>query len=358
MAWERTWEIGVVGRGERSYGKVHSVLATGAYLTGEKYGAFDYSDKQSEVVFTEMFAPDNLPLWVYDWKTLFSEVEQAEKHTKAQFARSIYFTFHPDLSREHHIAMLKEYAQHFVEQQMIVLCALHDDGTGNPNAHFLMPTRLLLPDGTWAPKCHKVYVLDEHGEKIKLPSGEYKSYKARTTNWDEKGNVGTWLKLYEDGMNRQLERAGSTERVDTRSYEERGLDKIPKVRYSQTEYLLKQQGIGTECEAINQIIEVENQHRKAEAIRRAKIEHDIEQLKAKFAKKRKFRWKKKPSPQRKALQDFWSEVHEKESQITQALTHVWQFFKEEVRQILHDVSHPPHHERHVQEGRRPLSKET
>ncbi|MBQ2954594.1 MAG: MobA/MobL family protein [Clostridia bacterium] len=72
-------------------------------------------------------------------------------------------------------------------------------------------------------------MLDENGERIKLRSGDYKSYKVRTTDWDDPGNCERWRAAWADTTNRYLERAGEDVRIDLRSYERQGVDLVPTV---------------------------------------------------------------------------------------------------------------------------------
>ena len=45
--------------------------------------------------------------------------------------------------------------------------------------------RAIDENGKWMPKSRKVYDLDENGERIKLPSGRWKSHKEDTVDWNE-----------------------------------------------------------------------------------------------------------------------------------------------------------------------------
>nr|WP_279010480.1 MobA/MobL family protein [Synergistes jonesii] len=46
--------------------------------------------------------------------------------------------------------------------------------------------------GKWLPKSRKVYDLDENGERIKLPSGNWKCYKESTVDWNEQYHGEEW----------------------------------------------------------------------------------------------------------------------------------------------------------------------
>ena len=55
----------------------------------------------------------------------------------------------------------------------------------NPHAHVLLTMRAMDEHGKWLPKSRKVYDLDENGERIKLPSGRWKSHKEDTVDWND-----------------------------------------------------------------------------------------------------------------------------------------------------------------------------
>jgi ATP-dependent exoDNAse (exonuclease V) alpha subunit len=317
-----TWHIDIVRR-EKSGGQVQeqSVVAAAAYLCGEHFLDYDYSTKSGEVIYTEILAPHGAPEWVYDWKTLWQSLEKGEVQKNAQLARSIYFSLPPELTHECHISLVREYAHTFVEEGMITMVAIHDAGTGNPNAHLLLTMRPLSSDGQWVPKSRKVYMLDEHGQKIRLPSGEYKSYKQRTTTWDDPGNVEKWRRLWADITNAHLKLAGLEHlQIDHRSYERQGIQKIPGIRLSCDEYNLEQQGIHTEGGEMNRIIHTTNE-----------MLDEIEELRKKMLHTHRGRGL---SAHQKELKKAWKELHERERQIKElsevVLAEVWKMLKEEV----------------------------
>ena len=55
--------------------------------------------------------------------------------------------------------------------------AIHDTNSGNPHCHIMLTMRPLDERGAWAAKSKKEYDLDENGERIRLPSGRYKTHK-------------------------------------------------------------------------------------------------------------------------------------------------------------------------------------
>jgi hypothetical protein len=139
---------------------------------------------------------------------------------------------------------------------------MHDKGDGNPHAHIMLTTRPFHEDGTWMAKSKKEYILDEHGEKIRLPSGEYKSRKVDTVDWNRTEKIEEWRERYEHITNFHLEQAGLDVRIHAKSYERQGLDKTSMVHMGHFAHALEQQGIETTVGTINRHIQAENQQRE------------------------------------------------------------------------------------------------
>ena len=52
--------------------------------------------------------------------------------------------------------------------------------------------------GKWLPKARKVYDLDENGERIQLPSGNWKCHKENTVDWNDQKYAEVWRHSWED----------------------------------------------------------------------------------------------------------------------------------------------------------------
>ena len=104
----------------------------------------------------------------------------------------------------------------------------------------------------------KVYDLDENGERIKLPSGRWKSHKEDTVDWNEQYHAEEWRHGWEIVQNKYLELAGSPERIDMRSYERQGLDIIPTVHMGTAVSALERKGIATNIGNLNRDIKAAN----------------------------------------------------------------------------------------------------
>ena len=247
-----------------SRGKGKSAVAAAAYRSGEKLTnewdgmTHDYTRKGG-VVHTEILLPPNAPPSFSDRSTLWNSVELYEKAGNAQLAREIDAALPIELSREEQIRLVREYcSSQFVSRGMCVDYAIHDTDKGNPHCHIMLTMRPLDERGTWTAKSKKEYDLDENGERIRLPSGRYKTHKIDLIGWNDKDNTLLWRKAWADYTNDFLERNGSPERIDHRSNAERGIDEIPTVHMGVAACQMEKKGIATEKGALNRSIQKTN----------------------------------------------------------------------------------------------------
>ena len=253
------WNIGIVSRG-----KGKSAVAATAYRSGEKLTnewdglTHDYTRKGG-VVHSEIMLPPHAPPSFSDRSILWNSVELYEKAGNAQLAREIDAALPIELSREEQIRLVREYcSSQFVSRGMCVDYAIHDTGKGNPHCHIMLTMRPLDERGAWAAKSKKEYDLDENGERIRLPSGRYKTHKVDLTGWNDKDNTLLWRKAWADFTNDFLERNGSPERIDHRSNAERGIDEIPTVHMGVAACQMEKKGIATEKGELNRNIQKAN----------------------------------------------------------------------------------------------------
>ena len=247
-----------------SRGKGKSAVAAAAYRSGEKLTnewdgmTHDYTRKGG-VVHTEILLPPHARSSFSDRSTLWNSVELCEKAGNAQLAREIDAALPIELSREEQIRLVREYcSSQFVSRGMCVDFAIHDTDSGNPHCHIMLTMRPLDERGAWAAKSKKEYDLDENGERIRLPSGRYKTHKVDLTGWNDKGNALLWRKAWADISNAYLERAGSRSRIDHRSNAERGIDELPTVHMGVAACQMEKKGIATEKGELNRNIQKAN----------------------------------------------------------------------------------------------------
>ena len=223
-------EISIVQRSHRQ-----SAVAAAAYQSGEKlFCEYDqevkhYPEKRG-IVHNEILLPANAPLEYTDRNTLWNAAEAVEKQWNSQLARRWVLSIPREIPPDQYAALVRDFCrQQFVSKGMCVDFAIHDKGDGNPHAHVMLTMRAMDERGKWLPKSRKVYELDKNGERIKLPSGRWKSHKEDTVDWNDRKYGEIWRHEWEVIQNRYLEANNRPERVDLRSYERQGLDIIPTV---------------------------------------------------------------------------------------------------------------------------------
>ncbi len=241
-----------------------SAVAAAAYRSGERLTnewdgrTHDYTHK-SGVVHTEIMLPAHAPPEFSDRSTLWNSVEQIEKASDAQLAREIEVALPVELSRTEQLALVRSYVQdNFVAAGMCADFALHDKGDGNPHAHIMLTIRPLKPDGRWGPKCRKVYDLDSQGNHIPDGKGGWKNHREDTTDWNNRENAEKWRAAWAAYANRALEAAGRPERIDHRSYERQGVEKIPTIHMGVAASQMERRGIQTEKGNVNRQITADN----------------------------------------------------------------------------------------------------
>ncbi len=186
-------------------------------------------------------------------------MEQIEKASDAQLAREIEVALPVELSREEQLALVRAFVKdNFVAAGMCADFALHDKGDGNPHAHILLTIRPLRSDGKWGPKCRKVYDLDSQGNRIPDGKGGWKNHREDTTDWNNRDNAEKWRAAWATYANRALETAGRPERIDHRSYERQGVNKIPSIHMGVAASQMERKGIQTEKGNINRQITADN----------------------------------------------------------------------------------------------------
>ena len=260
-------DIKIIKRSKRQ-----SAVASAAYQSGERlFSEYDQKQKyyphKNEIVHTEIMLPPHAPPQYADRNTLWNAAEAVEKQWNSQLARRIVLAIPREIPSEQHADLIRDYCREFfVSKGMIADFAIHDKGDGNPHAHILFTMRGMDEQGKWLPKSRKVYDLDENGERIRLPSGNWKSHKEDTVDWNDQKYGEIWRQGWADTANRYLEAIGSPERLDLRSYARQGIDKIPTVHMGAAVSYLEKKGIQTNIGNLNRDIQATN--RLTQSIRR------------------------------------------------------------------------------------------
>ena len=246
-----------------------SACSAAAYRSGEKIIdeetgiTHDYTRKGG-IAYSEILLCKHAPSEYADRGELWNAVEAVEKQGNAQLAREIEVALPSELSREEQIATVHDYvARNFVEKGMCADWSLHDKRDGNPHAHIMLTTRPIKENGEWDAKKRTKYKLDEAGNRIpildkrgkqKIGSRGRKLWERvdePTTDWNSKERMEEWRKAWADECNKRLAPA---QRIDHRSYERQGVEKIPTVHEGYSARKIEQEGgISDLCERNREI---------------------------------------------------------------------------------------------------------
>ena len=244
--------------------KKGKVIAKAAYnardrLRDDYYGKIENYTQIKDLVFSKIFLPEHVPKKYANREYLWNEVEKIEKNKNAQLARNLLFALPRELSEEDRIHLLCEFVEeNFTSKGMIADCNIHNkmasDDQEQPHAHILLTLREIDKEGNWKPKSRKEYILDENGEKIKLKSGNYKSRKINTNDWNERDKAKQWRESFAKKANEYLARNNIQKRIDPRTFEEQGREELPQIHLGTSSYQMEKKGIRTERGNRNRMI--------------------------------------------------------------------------------------------------------
>jgi hypothetical protein len=210
----------------RSVGR--SAVAAAAYRLGESLHdqrlgeTYDYT-RRSGIVTSFTVAPHGAPDWVHDAQTLWNAAEAAERRINSQVAREYELALPSAVSADEREGIARSFAQGLVIRYGVaVTVAIHEPSRygddRNFHAHILSTTRTVGADGFG----QKTRVLDD-----------------RKTGPQEI----LFVRQYAAALiNDALERAGSSERVDHRSFEARGIDREPSEHLGPTASEMEREG--------------------------------------------------------------------------------------------------------------------
>ena len=288
-----------------SRGAGRSAVAASAYLSCSRlYNDYDgiqhdYTKKQG-LVWQEVFLPEYAPQEWQDREQLWNAVEEVETAKDSRLAREFVVALPIELSREEQVELLQEFIrEQFVSDGMCADAAIHDTDGHNPHAHILLTVRPLDERGKWQYKTEKEYLCMKNGEERGFTAVEFRTAKndgwekqypykvgkkkvymtpsdaevqglvradkhPKSTRygrqnpiserWNSEEQLTAWRAAWADVSNRYLERAGREERIDHRSYADRGLTEQPTIHEGVSARAMEKKGIISDrCELNRQI---------------------------------------------------------------------------------------------------------
>ena len=249
--------------------KGQSAIAAAAYRVGEKlhseyYGEVsDYTNKHG-VICSEILLPDHAPREYADRQTLWNAVEKAERGKNAQLAYSFDIALQNEFSMEENIALARHFLlEHFVSRGMVVDFAVHvpdtkPGGISNPHFHVMAPIRPIEKNGKWGCKQHRVYELDEDGNRLLDADGNFIFNAVPTTDWGSPETLEYWREQWAAMCNAKFEEKGLPEQIDHRSYERQGIDLLPTIHEGPSVRQMETKDIRTDKGEFNRWIKATN----------------------------------------------------------------------------------------------------
>lgn len=194
----------------KAHSRIHDsnnhAVRSAAYRAGtiltdiESGNIYNYSRK-SEVTFSEILTPDNAPQFVFDRQQLWNAVEKSEKRVDSRLFREIEVALPIELTREQWKKIIRKFIKKYCTSKGMVADYSIHESDGNPHCHIMLTTRLLNENG----------------------------FGNKNRELDKRDLVEVVRKGWEESVNAELKAAGLDIRIDRRSYEEQGIDKIPTV---------------------------------------------------------------------------------------------------------------------------------
>jgi hypothetical protein len=209
----------------RSAGR--SVVAAAAYRTGERLHdqetdlAHDFTRRSGVAVWFTL-APKDAPEWGTQAEQLWNQAQAADTRKNSRTARECELALPASVSAEEREAIVRAFAQEIVDRYGVaVTAAIHEPGKGsdlNHHAHLLFTTRRLGAEG--------------FGEKTR-------ELDDRKTGPEEIA----WMRERACALiNEALERNGIEERVDHRSFADRGIEREATTHLGPTAAAMERRG--------------------------------------------------------------------------------------------------------------------
>lgn len=292
-----------------SRGVGRSAVAASAYMSCSRiYNDYDgvqhdYTKKHGLVYEQVLLPPQAPPEWA-DRSVLWNAVEQAEKTSDSRLAREFVIALPIELSKEQNISLLTEYVKdNFVADGMCADFCIHDTDGHNPHAHIMLTVRPLDKNSKWQSKTEKEYLCVKNGDERGFTSSEFKTAQADgwekqyqyfvgkrkvymppsqaeqqgyeraskypkstrygrqnpiTEKWNSEEQLQIWRANWADISNKYLEITKSENRIDHRSFADRGIDEQPTIHEGVSARIIEQNGgISERCE-INRQIKADN----------------------------------------------------------------------------------------------------
>jgi MobA/MobL family len=226
-------------------------------LYDERIGqSFDYRGGAERVIDTWVMARENAPAWMQHAprearQRAWNEAERADDNPKARIATELVVGLPHELTAGQRKNLLSGFVRRLVEKHGVFadvsMHTAHDER--NIHAHILLSHRELGPDG-FGEIANRRTITRKHRGQVK----EMTTAGIAATPADVKFLRKEWA----DHVNSAYQRAGLDIRVDHRSFEDRGLQKVPTIHLGPKATAAERRGHHTDRGDTNRIIEFGN----------------------------------------------------------------------------------------------------
>ena len=228
-----------------------SAYRSATHIVDERTGLSHNYTAKSDVYKSMILAPKHAPDWVHNRSELWNKVELKEKRKDAQLSREIDVAIPKELSLKDSEKLITSFVQsEFVDKGMVADVNLHDMNGENPHAHIMLTTRHISEEG----------------------------FGLKNFDWNRRELLQSWRKAWEVTANKFLQLAGFDERIDHRTLEAQGIDRIPQIHLGVKVSEMEERGQRTERGA--RALEIQYTNKQIEDLKQEKEtinhERDIE----------------------------------------------------------------------------------
>lgn len=230
----------------RSSGRTATAAAayrTATEIQDERTGlTHDYTRKQG-VMHTEIFSNLGIPI---DRSELWNLAEQAENRSDARTAKEFVIALPHELDQQQRQELARDFARYLVNRyDCIADLAIHapsnhSEDDRNHHAHIMLTTRK-------AGLSEQQYLVLKEKIDLELSNAKRKKLGLPATSKEVVQIRQDWERI----ANSHLERAGRSERIDHRSYEEQGNGKQAQIHETPQVTAMRRKGKQTEISRAN-----------------------------------------------------------------------------------------------------------
>lgn len=243
-----------------SRGKGQSAIAAASYRSGEKlyserYNKTSFYGNRSVAPVSFILKPEHAPEWCLNRERLWNEVEKSEKYKNAQLSREFNVALPVELSNDEQEKLIKDYCNDvFVSDGMVADISIHRDDKNNPHAHVMLTVRPFNEDGSWGSKSKLFVYKDEEGNTLKNVSGNRKTRKIDSVDWNSKDKLLFWREQWANYTNNSLRENGYEISISEKSFKEQGIDLEPTIHEGFVARKMEQNGYVSDRMQINRDI--------------------------------------------------------------------------------------------------------